>query len=423
MKTHITLRPALLAAAFILHPSSFILAQGSLTPPGAPAPTMKTLDQLEARTPISTAPFTIGTSGSYYLTGNLSVTTGNAIVINADNVTLDLNGFTLSSTAATDIGSGVSITNVRTNVVVRNGSIRGLTTYSAGTFTKAGFQSGIFVNTSTSQNIRVADIHVSGVGNNGILLPTGTMPSSMAERCMVLVCSQLGLSAGAVRDCVVKTAGTNGIFGLSVSSSSGETVGTGVNDHGISGTTVESCLGTAVGGYGVNAETVSNSRGTSVGGRGIVAIDATNCRASSTTGIGLFATTATGCFGQSTDEAGLAANTATNCWGQTTNGTGISATTATNSRGSSSSGTGLSATVAMNCYGQSGSGVGIASPNASNCNGFSSTGPAGIDANPGTASFCRGSRLGGIAINAGIAIGCTVSTGTVNSLSKHLGTP
>ena len=30
-------------------------AQGSLTPPGAPAPSMKSLDQIEARTPIDAA--------------------------------------------------------------------------------------------------------------------------------------------------------------------------------------------------------------------------------------------------------------------------------------------------------------------------------------------------------------------------------
>ena len=44
-----------LLSSFILHPSS-LLAQGSLTPPGAPAPTMKTLDQIEARTPITNRP-------------------------------------------------------------------------------------------------------------------------------------------------------------------------------------------------------------------------------------------------------------------------------------------------------------------------------------------------------------------------------
>jgi len=40
-------------------------AQGSLPPPGAPAPTMKTLDQIEPHVPVSAAPFTITTPGYY----------------------------------------------------------------------------------------------------------------------------------------------------------------------------------------------------------------------------------------------------------------------------------------------------------------------------------------------------------------------
>src|SRR5438094_3223557 len=89
---------------------SSILAQGRLTPPGAPAPTMKSLDQIEARTPISSLPFTIpfnNNSGSYYLTKNLSVSTGNGIDIQGDNVMVDLNGFTISSTAASANGSAI----------------------------------------------------------------------------------------------------------------------------------------------------------------------------------------------------------------------------------------------------------------------------------------------------------------------------
>ncbi len=76
---------------------STLSAQGNLTPPGAPAPTMKTLDQIDAklekRTPISSLPFTISQSGSYYLTGNLSGTSG--INVNVGNVVIDLNGFDL----------------------------------------------------------------------------------------------------------------------------------------------------------------------------------------------------------------------------------------------------------------------------------------------------------------------------------------
>lgn len=60
---------------------SSAFAQGSLTPPGAPGPTMLTLSQIEPRTPISSAPFTITAPGSYYLTANLSVTTNNGVTI------------------------------------------------------------------------------------------------------------------------------------------------------------------------------------------------------------------------------------------------------------------------------------------------------------------------------------------------------
>src|ERR1039458_3298480 len=97
MKTRI---PMIIAAGVcglvLTAPSGF--SQGSLTPPpGPPGPTMKSLDQIEARTPISSVPYTISAPGSYYLTGNLAVSSGTAITIAANQVTLDLNGFTLSS--------------------------------------------------------------------------------------------------------------------------------------------------------------------------------------------------------------------------------------------------------------------------------------------------------------------------------------
>src|SRR5215469_2970325 len=72
-----------------------VRAQGVLTPPGAPGPTMKTLAQIEPRIPISTAT-NISNPGSYYLTTNLNVPSGSGITISANNVTLDLNGFALT---------------------------------------------------------------------------------------------------------------------------------------------------------------------------------------------------------------------------------------------------------------------------------------------------------------------------------------
>jgi len=79
-------------------------AQGPLTPPGAPAPTMKTLDQIEPRIPITNLPFSVFSPGSYYLTGNLaySFTNQPAIQVFVGGVTIDLNGYTIINFGGTD---------------------------------------------------------------------------------------------------------------------------------------------------------------------------------------------------------------------------------------------------------------------------------------------------------------------------------
>src|SRR4051794_8782927 len=80
---------ALLLSTINLQPLT-IFAQGSLTPTGAPAPMFKTLDQIEPRVPISTLPFTITNSGSYYLRSNLtlvSASSENGVTILTNNVT------------------------------------------------------------------------------------------------------------------------------------------------------------------------------------------------------------------------------------------------------------------------------------------------------------------------------------------------
>ena len=125
MKTKLLL-PAVFA--FLIFNFAFTACgQGSLTPPGAPAPTMKTLDQIEPRTPISSLPFDIIRAGSYYLTTNLTGSSGNSgIIVETNNVTIDLNGFCLLGVSGSY--NGVFVINAATtNIVVCNGTISGWT--------------------------------------------------------------------------------------------------------------------------------------------------------------------------------------------------------------------------------------------------------------------------------------------------------
>jgi hypothetical protein len=97
-------------------------------------------------TPITSLPATISTQGIYCLTGNLAtgITTGSAISISANNVTLDMNGWKLGGQSA---GSGTAAFGVYSsaiNVTVRNGIVR-------------GFHTGILL---TGRGARVEDLLV-----------------------------------------------------------------------------------------------------------------------------------------------------------------------------------------------------------------------------------------------------------------------
>ena len=94
---------------------------------------MLTLSQVEPRTPVdavhtpaggSGAEFCITNPGSYYLTTNIiGVSAEQGINISANDVTLDLNGFSLRSVSGAY--NGIYITNGCANITVRNGVIYG----------------------------------------------------------------------------------------------------------------------------------------------------------------------------------------------------------------------------------------------------------------------------------------------------------
>lgn len=100
-----------------------VTVAGNLNPPAGPvAPVMLPLDQIEPRTPISALPFTINQCGSYFLTNCLTGVAGaHGISVQADDVTIDLNGFTLSGVPGSLDGINVSVPSP--NVKIENGNI------------------------------------------------------------------------------------------------------------------------------------------------------------------------------------------------------------------------------------------------------------------------------------------------------------
>lgn len=153
-----SLQLPLILSAFILHPSSFVVAQGSLTPPGPPVATMKTLTQIEPRTPIAQPapggfPIVISAPGSYYLTGNITGAEGSdGIQVTANGVTIDLNGFELVG-VGDEFDSGIRAADPFTNVTIRNGVVRGW-----------GYR-GLDLQYVT--NVRIENVTVTGCGNFG----------------------------------------------------------------------------------------------------------------------------------------------------------------------------------------------------------------------------------------------------------------
>ena len=106
----------------------------------------------DPRTPISSLPFTIDSCGSYFLTDCLTGTSGSdGITIDADDVTLDLNGFSLVGVAGS--GDAVNVTGDRVNVHVFGGAIRG--------WDQAGFNGS--TDTCVVEGVRAFDNAFDGI--------------------------------------------------------------------------------------------------------------------------------------------------------------------------------------------------------------------------------------------------------------------
>lgn len=150
-----------------------IAAAGPLNPPaGAVTSTAKPLSEVEARTAVNDANtpgdfasvFKITQSGSYYLTGNITVPNAkNGVQILASDVTLDLNGFTINGQAGS--AHGVWVGGGLGRVRIRNGTI---TTMGADgvNLTATAADGGVY---------SVEDITAIGCNGDGIEMRNGTV--------------------------------------------------------------------------------------------------------------------------------------------------------------------------------------------------------------------------------------------------------
>ncbi|QQS07824.1 MAG: right-handed parallel beta-helix repeat-containing protein [Phycisphaerales bacterium] len=188
--------PALLLTGAILY-------AGPLNPPAGPiTSTHKTLTEVEPRVAINStntpgdtnSEFRIASSGSYYLTGNITVTAGRVgIEIAASNVTVDLNGFSIIGQAGSL--SGATAFSTLSNITFKDGAISTIA---------AGLQLGS-VSAARVERVNMQDI-------TGIGLQVGTR--SIVRNCIVRTTTSTGISASAgshVEGCIVTAAGATGI--------------------------------------------------------------------------------------------------------------------------------------------------------------------------------------------------------------------
>ncbi|AMM40430.1 parallel beta-helix repeat protein [Candidatus Desulfofervidus auxilii] len=235
-----------------------------------------------AQTAATTFPIQINEPGSYVLTSNLIVTTANvnAIKINADNVTLDLNGHGIYR-PGTGTGYGIYARN-KFNITIKNGIVR-------------GFYYGIYLYNNPDHKgagHRIEGIQASNNGRNGIYAYYSTVTNCTANNN-----GDDGISASysTVTNC---TANNNGDDGISASYSTVTNCTANNNDIGINAchSTVTNCTANINGTNGVYAyySTVTNCTANNNGDDGIYAFHSAvkGCNVRNNTGYGIEA-----CFG------------------------------------------------------------------------------------------------------------------------------
>ena len=190
---------------------------------------MKTLMQVEPRTPIASAPYTITQPGSYYLTTNL-IATEYGITVQANRVALDLMGFSITGPGAQGFGIRLlGTTNAALReIVVRNGMV-------------SGFQDGVYF--GYVQNGRIEHLTVSSNSMHGVTFDGsygGACDGNTIAHCAIsrnadyavgLIGTSGRCDGNTVRDCTIRD---NPMYGVLLNGYYGQCGGNTVRDCTIS---------------------------------------------------------------------------------------------------------------------------------------------------------------------------------------------
>ena len=193
-------------------------------------------------------PCAISASGSYRLTSNLTVSSSstNAITVTASNVTIDLNGFTITGGGSGGSGIGISASGMN-DVTVKNGGV-------------TAFEVGVWVGT----NSIVSGVHADS-NYNGIIAGGGADANSIVKGCTANHSTNVGIYCF-LNSCVVSgSSANNGAYGVYIAGSSALVL----NDTIVSNSQYGLFASDTTTGYGQNVifgNTVGNvSGGTSMG--------------------------------------------------------------------------------------------------------------------------------------------------------------
>ncbi|MCS3922898.1 parallel beta-helix repeat protein, partial [Methanococcus voltae PS] len=129
--------------------------------------------------------YTINTPGKYYLTDNITVSSGNVINIQCNDVILDGKGFTINDSSTTTVNYGIDISNAN-NVTIKNFNIsnvgRGIGIGNSNNVTIINntiINNSNGIRISNSNNNSIINNNVSSNSVNGIYLITGSNNNSI----------------------------------------------------------------------------------------------------------------------------------------------------------------------------------------------------------------------------------------------------